>query len=282
MKNRYSGRIVGFCVGILFASLPLAAVGVFLGYLYDLGWLQIIFRRLFLLRLQYSRKHKAAFFTPCFRLLGYVAKADGRISEAEIATVEQILSRLGIRPALRKQAKVLFNEGKQSTFHLEATLQTLVAQYRSHPVVLRMVYDLCNQVAKADGQNMAAGHRAVLSIIRRHFGIRYFDFDDLREQFRRVAGAYSSQYRQHSQGQAGAGNRASMGLTSAYKTLDLPYGADAATVKKQYRKLMSRYHPDRLIAQKKSEAEIAAATEKTQRIKAAYEAIQAARKPSHS
>jgi DnaJ-domain-containing protein 1 len=30
-----------------------------------------------------------------------------------------------------------------------------------------------------------------------------------------------------------------------YANLELPYGADLDTVKKQYRRLMSRYHPDR-------------------------------------
>lgn len=34
-------------------------------------------------------------------------------------------------------------------------------------------------------------------------------------------------------------------VAQAYANLELPYGAELAAVKKQYRRLMGRYHPDR-------------------------------------
>lgn len=34
-------------------------------------------------------------------------------------------------------------------------------------------------------------------------------------------------------------------IAQHYANLELPYGADLPAVKRQYRKLMSRYHPDR-------------------------------------
>jgi len=53
--------------------------------------------------------------------------------------------------------------------------------------------------------------------------------------------------------------------------------ASDAEVKKAYRRLMSQHHPDKLIAKGLPEEMIKLATEKTQKIKAAYEQIKKSR-----
>ena len=63
-------------------------------------------------------------------------------------------------------------------------------------------------------------------------------------------------------------------IAQHYKTLNVEYGADAATVKKSYRKLMRKYHPDVHKDPKKK----AAATKLTVKISAAYAAIEKHRK----
>jgi DnaJ-class molecular chaperone len=63
-------------------------------------------------------------------------------------------------------------------------------------------------------------------------------------------------------------------LAQHYKTLEVDYGADAATVKKAYRKLMRKYHPDLPSDPKKKKA----ATNLTVKISAAYAAIEQSRK----
>lgn len=63
-------------------------------------------------------------------------------------------------------------------------------------------------------------------------------------------------------------------IAQHYKTLDVEYGADAATVKKSYRKLMRKFHPDLHADPKKK----AAATKLTVKISAAYTAIEEHRK----
>ncbi len=63
-------------------------------------------------------------------------------------------------------------------------------------------------------------------------------------------------------------------MAKHYKTLNVEYGADEKTVKKSYRKLMRKYHPDLHTGARKK----AAATKLTVQISVAYEAIEKHRK----
>ncbi|MDH5649967.1 MAG: DnaJ domain-containing protein, partial [Gammaproteobacteria bacterium] len=67
-------------------------------------------------------------------------------------------------------------------------------------------------------------------------------------------------------------------LVHAYTLLGIKENATDAEVKTAYRKLMSQHHPDKLVSRGLPEEMMKLATEKTQEIKAAYEAIVAARK----
>ena len=49
--------------------------------------------------------------------------------------------------------------------------------------------------------------------------------------------------------------------------------ADAAEVKKAYRRLMSQHHPDKLVSKGLPEEMMEMATKKTQEIKTAYESV---------
>jgi len=60
-------------------------------------------------------------------------------------------------------------------------------------------------------------------------------------------------------------------LRAAYAALEVPYGADFATVRKSYRALMRKYHPDRHTASPEKQK---AATELAQRLTLAYDLIE--------
>ena len=60
-------------------------------------------------------------------------------------------------------------------------------------------------------------------------------------------------------------------LRLAYAALEVPYGADFATVRKSYRVLMRKYHPDRHAASPEKQR---AATELAQKLTAAYDLIE--------
>jgi len=70
----------------------------------------------------------------------------------------------------------------------------------------------------------------------------------------------------------------SMSLEEAYKILDVNADDDINTIKKTYRKLVRKYHPDIIKSQDKDEAYIEEATAKTQEINQAYEIIKESKK----
>ncbi len=80
----------------------------------------------------------------------------------------------------------------------------------------------------------------------------------------RTAGSGGRAYRSAYRG--GAGGRDPR-LAKLYAQLECPYGADATTVRKHYRKMMRKYHPDMHSGDKGKER---IATELSQRLTQAY------------
>jgi DnaJ like chaperone protein len=67
-------------------------------------------------------------------------------------------------------------------------------------------------------------------------------------------------------------------ITDAYALLDVNENDEMSIVKKAYRKLVRKYHPDIIKSQGKSESYMQEATAKTQEINQAYEMIKKKRK----
>jgi DnaJ like chaperone protein len=67
-------------------------------------------------------------------------------------------------------------------------------------------------------------------------------------------------------------------VSDAYKILGVKESDDMSVIKKAYRKLIRKYHPDIIKSQGKDEAYMQEATAKTQEINQAYEMIKAHRK----
>jgi len=62
-------------------------------------------------------------------------------------------------------------------------------------------------------------------------------------------------------------------LEDAYKALGVSKDSSDAEIKRAYRKLMSQYHPDKLMGQGMPEDMIAMATEQAKEIQLAYDLI---------
>ena len=74
-----------------------------------------------------------------------------------------------------------------------------------------------------------------------------------------------------------AKNQAGDDLALAYEALGVTAETSDADIKKAYRKLMSQYHPDKLMGQGFPEEMIKSATERSQEIQAAYDLIKKSR-----
>ena len=113
---RIWGKIIGAFIGLIFGGLPGALFGAFVGHAIDTVAPHVV-----VLNLAASQE---AFTRALFSTMGHLAKADGRVSEREIAVAQEVMSRMHLNQAQRHTAIGLFNEGKGSGFDLEATLQS--------------------------------------------------------------------------------------------------------------------------------------------------------------
>jgi DnaJ like chaperone protein len=278
------GKVVGGLLGFA-AGGPLGALlGTTLGHGVDRG----VERLAEDMGLPFGdrRRMESAFFTATFAVMGHVAKADGRVSEAEIALAETVMQRLQLTGERRTAAIALFRQGKQPGFDLRAVIARFRRECLGRRLLVQLFLEVQLQAAYADGEPSVA-KRAVLEEIRVGLGLSpvlFRQLENLVRMQRRFAGAGAGPRERASQqggGRAGgAGRRApSAGptLKDAYALLGVsPKDSDDA-VKRAYRKLMSQHHPDKLASKGLPEDMIRLASQKTHEIRQAYEMVQAAR-----
>ena len=251
------GKIAGGAFGFMLGGPIGAALGAVLGHQFDKGIGSAV-----RISLNDQERVQAAFFTAAFSVMGYIAKADGRVSASEIALAERVMAQMRLNPAQRRAAIELFNQGKSEGFAVDPVLDQLREVSHHNRNLLRMFLEIQIQAALADGVVDEAEHRALLRIANR------LGFDE--NQIRHILDMLRS-------GGPGAPGRTRPSLDDAYRTLGLEPGTGFDEVKKAYRRLMNQHHPDKLVSKGLPEEMIAVATEKTQKIKAAYEQIKEAR-----
>ncbi len=270
----WSTTIIAGLIGLFLGGMPGLILGLFVGFFIDNGSLDK-WRSHFV---QHDRSAvQEIFFNATFKLMGHVAKADGRVSEHEIQAAQSVMSQLGLNAEQRRRAIELFIRGKHGNFNVDLTLNELRQQCWHHPSLLRTFLEIQIQMAYAEGEPSPAKRRVLEDICQR-LGMMNFSFDAFERQFRaeqnyqRYQGQQS--YQRSERAHSYNSNRQ---LSEAYQILGVSHTASQTDLKKAYRKLMSQHHPDRLIAKGLPEEMIKMATAKTQKIKQAYEDICAAK-----
>src|SRR5882762_4420506 len=150
MAMKWTGKVVGGALGLLTLGPIGLAVGVVLGHQFDehSGSPQP--------RLNSSdnlAEIGERFFRATFRIMGYLAKADGRVSEREIAAARGVMSELHLNPAQIRAAIACFTAGKLPAFDLGAELAGLRRACRGRPDLLRVFLEIQMRAALA-GNNL--------------------------------------------------------------------------------------------------------------------------------
>jgi len=201
-----------------------------------------------------------AFFEATFSVMGSVAKADGRVSEEEIALARQVMARMGLPEPARREAIALFGKGKESGFDLEAMLSRFHLATRRARNLRQMFLEIQIHAAYADGQ-LDSAERKLLLMICDALGFSAIDFDRLDAMVRAE---------QHA---AKGGKVEQVSLDDAYAILNVSNTASDAEVKRAYRKLINQHHPDKLVAKGLPDEMMKLAEEKTHEIRASYDRI---------
>lgn len=278
------GKFIGALLGFFTLGIFGAIIGFIAGYFFDKGRSQLNFR--------FSPEEKArvesTFFHALFPVLGYLAKADGRVSEEEIQSTEELIRRMGLSQVQRDEAIALFQQGKSDAFDLGDCLAEFNIASQGYSDIKRILLVYLMTLALADGVLHEAEERVLVEVAER-IQFSRFAFNQLlgmvkaQMAFReRQAGGSSGYeyYRQSHQGQQGEPNYYSSEkeLELAYQALGMTANDSDAAIKKAYRKLMSENHPDKLAGRGVPEDMVKLATARSQEIQKAYEIVKKSRK----
>jgi DnaJ like chaperone protein len=251
------GKLIGGAFGYMLGGPLGALLGAALGHKFDKG-IQLG-DNLSGIDAGDQERIQAAFFTATFSVMGHIAKADGKVSSAEISNAETIMTRMQLDPQQRKAAIELFNQGKSDHFALNEVLAQFRRECHRRINLIQIFLEIQISTAFADN-SLHPAEREMLYRIGEQLGVARQQLDHLF----------------HLAGGTRPVNTANE-LTEAYKIIGVGKNASDDEVKKAYRRLMNQHHPDKLVSKGLPEEMIKLATEKTQTIKQAYECIKKSR-----
>jgi DnaJ like chaperone protein len=207
-----------------------------------------------------SGNRQTVFLETVFILMGKLAKVDGHISKDEVAYVEQFMQKLGMSAEHRQQAIALFQRGATQGFEHAPTVKQFMAVCGHTHSLKEMLLVYLIVMAVADGRIDTAEERFLADIAYQ------LGYDQA--AFQRVLNMVLNQ----SHFASGQDNSATA-LDNAYKALGVSKESTDQEVKRAYRRLISQYHPDKLIGQGLPEDMIAVATEQAKEVQLAYDLI---------
>jgi len=192
---------------------------------------------------------QVAFFAALFACLAKIAKADGRIDEAEIKKIEEIISsKLNLNKEHRNFAINIFQRAKDDNVSFEAYASNLYQVLSSSPNSLLVFYEMLFELALADGMLHPNEDKLLKQIPR------IFHFDEK---------VYKSFYEKFVER-----------TNDYFKILGVDENTSFSEIKKTYLKKRKEFHPDTLIGKGLPEEFIEKAKEKFIEIQEAYEELE--------
>ena len=175
-------------------------------------------------------------------LASVVIKSDGAVDQRELDYVRQYFVSIYGKERANHAFKLFKGMVKKEISLRQVCLQ--IRQYMSHASRLQLIHFLFG-IAQSDG-NIKESEEEIIKKIAHYLYINHRDFSSIKAMFFK-------------------------NTKSPYKILEIPSDATEGAVKKAYRKMVKKYHPDKIVGL--GEEHIAVAKQKFQQIQWAYEEI---------
>lgn len=272
------GKVVGAILGLIMYGPVGLILGLVFGQVFDNGL------RNLLRTPNHAGNVRLVFFKTVFQTLGYLAKADGVVSERDIQIARDVmLNDFSLDKKQMLMAIGFFNEGKSPGFNIGVALSNFKATCSQYTDLRKFFLEILVKVVLAD-KVLRESQRTRLVFICNAIGI---SLSELEYQLRIYGYSYnnfnnsnnfnrSNSYRQQ---HSNSSNRSydysttNDPLNAAYVLLGVKSSDSNKTIKIAYRKLMSKYHPDKLSAKGLPPAMMDIAKVKTQQVASAYALI---------
>ncbi len=195
-----------------------------------------------------NEEAQLVFFTAAFSMLAKISKADGQVTQNEISAVETFMKRdLGLDPNSQQTAINIFRQALDSPETFDAFATQFYSVFRTQPNIIEVMIDVLLRVSTADG-SISSEEESMLLSATRIFNYSSADYDRLKSKYVKVTNKY-------------------------YAVLKCDETSSNEEIKKQYRKLVTEYHPDKIEAKGLPEEFIKFANDKFKEIQEAYDNI---------
>ena len=263
-RTPYWGKLAGVMAGLATGRIWLALIGLIVGHQFDRG----------LANRGNGRRNAddrvrhvpAGFVRSLFKTMGFLAKSDGRVSEEEIRAARVLMHRLSLGPSEIRQSIDWFEEGKQPSFALHENLRKLWRDTARHKELRLTFVRLLLEVALSK-RSLHRRERATLWTICSELDISRVELAQLEAMLRAQMGFRRS----------AAGGADTERVSSAYAVLGVNRSSTNEEIKKAYRRLMNKNHPDKLVGSGSDNTLANAAAKRTREIRGAYEMLKARR-----
>ena len=250
--NSWFGKLIGVVCAWLLAPmdplmLPSALiVGIAIGHAFDhWAWREAGAPRRRLP--QYSDRQRSSLephLSFLYAALGAIAKAGGRVTAGHIRYAESIMANMGFSKAMQGQAIEWFDAGKRGDFDFEATARACLADANAKEELRAATLAcMCDTVAIAENDLRIERLNEIAAILG-YTPERVAA--ELGVAIEHIAARLGNSTMKPSPLDAATPPTMPDHVRAAYYCLDAREDASMTSVKRAYRRLVSRYHPDRL------------------------------------